>query len=294
MSNKKESDLNHIEADFERFMSSLEDSPALYLKIVELNDTSTYAPPMKAAPHVDWAYALQHRCLLRDFSNIVSHHREYFKSRGTYMERGPACLDIGSQHSFIIPLSVLANFYVLDAQFPDDVFNGYPSTGIIMLPGEAQKIPLKDKSMSIVTSMHAIEHFGLGRYGDSLDPHGDVRGVREVYRILTEGGIFIGSVPVVSKKRERVDFNRTRLYYPETFRRILMDCGFQVKYEEILCAPHAKFSSPDERSLTGEIYHTEIKKEEDIEKIEAVCGEGNEPDMVYYFIACREKYEKET
>ena len=36
-------------------------------------------------------------------------------------------------------------------------------------------LPFKDNSIKSLSCMHVIEHIGLGRYGDTLDPEGDTK-----------------------------------------------------------------------------------------------------------------------
>lgn len=64
--------------------------------------------------------------------------------------------------------------------------------------------------------MHVIEHIGLGRYGDPLDPIGDRRAVGELVRVLASGGNLLVAVPVGIG---RVMFNAHRIYWYEEFTR---------------------------------------------------------------------------
>jgi hypothetical protein len=57
--------------------------------------------------------------------------------------------------------------------------------------------------------MHVVEHVGLGRYGDELDPDGDLRATSELARVLAPGGSLLLVVPV---GRPRVQFNAHRIY----------------------------------------------------------------------------------
>jgi len=57
--------------------------------------------------------------------------------------------------------------------------------------------------------MHVIEHIGLGRYGDPLDPEGDLKALKELIRVLKRGGDLLLVVPV---GRKRVQFNAHRIY----------------------------------------------------------------------------------
>jgi SAM-dependent methyltransferase len=64
-----------------------------------------------------------------------------------------------------------------------------------------------------LSCLHALEHFGLGRYRDPIDPKGYESGFRNMARILRPGGVFYLSVPVGI---ERVEFNAHRVFDPNT------------------------------------------------------------------------------
>jgi len=64
-----------------------------------------------------------------------------------------------------------------------------------------------------LSCLHALEHFGLGRYGDPIDPKGYESGIRNMSRILRQGGVFYLSIPVGI---ERVEFNAQRVFNPKT------------------------------------------------------------------------------
>ncbi len=76
----------------------------------------------------------------------------------------------------------------------------------------AAEAPIIDYCDSI-SCLHALEHFGLGRYGDPIDPTGYVSGIRNMARILRENGCLYLSVPVGI---ERVEFNANRVFDPQT------------------------------------------------------------------------------
>lgn len=64
-----------------------------------------------------------------------------------------------------------------------------------------------------VSCLHALEHFGLGRYGDPLDAFGYVAGFKNIANILKKNGLLYLSVPIGI---ERVEFNANRIFNPET------------------------------------------------------------------------------
>jgi len=62
-----------------------------------------------------------------------------------------------------------------------------------------------------VSCLHALEHFGLGRYGDPIDPEGHARGFNNLIKLTKRGGMLYVSVPV---GRKRVVFNAHRVLAP--------------------------------------------------------------------------------
>ena len=71
-----------------------------------------------------------------------------------------------------------------------------------------------------LSCLHALEHFGLGRYGDPVEPNGYVSGIRNMADILRPGGVFYLSVPVGI---ERVEFNANRVFNPNTIVSVARD-----------------------------------------------------------------------
>jgi SAM-dependent methyltransferase len=62
-----------------------------------------------------------------------------------------------------------------------------------------------------LSCLHALEHFGLGRYGDPIDPKGHERGLANMAALLRKDGVFYLSIPIGA---ERVEFNGQRVFDP--------------------------------------------------------------------------------
>jgi SAM-dependent methyltransferase len=60
-----------------------------------------------------------------------------------------------------------------------------------------------------ISSLHAIEHFGLGRYGDPIDYFGYRKAIENITKILQPGGKFYFSVPI---GKQRIEFNAHRVF----------------------------------------------------------------------------------
>ena len=70
-------------------------------------------------------------------------------------------------------------------------------------------LPFRAGSLGSVSCLHVVEHIGLGRYGDPLDPSGDVKAITELKRVLAPGGSLLFVTPV---GRPRIRFNAHRIY----------------------------------------------------------------------------------
>ena len=63
-----------------------------------------------------------------------------------------------------------------------------------------------------VSCLHALEHFGLGRYGDPVDPQGHKKAMTNLIDLLQSDGTLYVSVPI---GRQRVEFNAHRIFDPK-------------------------------------------------------------------------------
>lgn len=73
------------------------------------------------------------------------------------------------------------------------------------------QLPVQDKSLSSMSCLHVVEHVGLGRYGDQIDPEGTEKALLELARVLAPGGQFLLGMPI---GQERVEFNAHRIWNP--------------------------------------------------------------------------------
>lgn len=140
-------------------------------------------------------------------------HQAAWLARALVISRPAYHVDVGS--------SVTA-MGVLSAQVPV-VFVDYRPlrvrlTGLTPIAGDITRLPFGDKSVVSISSLHVIEHIGLGRYGDPLDPAGATTALRELERVLADGGRLYLSTPI---GRECVYFNAQRVFAPETVVRAL-------------------------------------------------------------------------
>jgi len=67
-------------------------------------------------------------------------------------------------------------------------------------------------SSDSLSCLHALEHFGLGRYGDPICWDGHLRGLNNLILILKKGGKLYLSVPI---GKPRIEFNAHRIFSVE-------------------------------------------------------------------------------
>lgn len=82
-------------------------------------------------------------------------------------------------------------------------------SGLSSEKGDLLHLPFANNSIASLSCMHTVEHVGLGRYGDPIDPEGDLKAIGELKRVLAPGGSLLFVVPIGKPK---IQFNAHRIY----------------------------------------------------------------------------------
>lgn len=127
--------------------------------------------------------------------------------------------DIGSRiDGFIAHLSCfMENIHLIDIRpFELNIPN------VDFLQADATEMAgIDDGSIQSLSALCSLEHFGLGRYGDPIDPEACFKAMRNMERVLSKGGHAYISVPVGF---ERLEFNAFRVFYAKTIRQMFPHC----------------------------------------------------------------------
>ena len=91
--------------------------------------------------------------------------------------------------------------------------------------GNLMHLPFADNSLQSLSCMHVVEHIGLGRYGDPIDPEGDMKAIWELKRVLAPSGSLLFVVPIGGMAR--IQFNAHRIYMYAQIREYFSD--FELK-----------------------------------------------------------------
>ncbi|MFK5854813.1 MAG: DUF268 domain-containing protein [Bacteroidota bacterium] len=173
-----------------------------------------------------WKIVLNKPCLhdRSDASGSASGH--YFFQDLYYAKKiNQACpkkhVDVGSRvDGFVAHVASFRNIEVLDIRPNNSIVEG-----IVFRQCDLTEVP--DVFVNYTDSLsclHALEHFGLGRYGDTLDVNGHIKGVESLKQILMPGGVLYISVPI---GEERIEFDAHRVFDPRTIIELFSD--FELK-----------------------------------------------------------------
>jgi hypothetical protein len=95
--------------------------------------------------------------------------------------------------------------------------------------------------------LHAIEHFGLGRYGDQINHQGYNKGIQNMAKLLRSDGLFYLSTPI---GKERVEFNANWVFDPRTIIKIAIENNLKLKSLTIFSHDKGVYElDPNEKNL---------------------------------------------
>jgi SAM-dependent methyltransferase len=131
----------------------------------------------------------------------------------------PQHIDISSSLYFssIVSAFVPVKFY--DYRPPLLSLSNYTSAR-----ADLSGLPFPSDSIDSISCMHTIEHVGLGRYGDRLDPDGDLKAVNELKRVVAVNGHLLFVVPI---GRPLLRFNAMRIYSYEQIMTMFSDMSLR-------------------------------------------------------------------
>lgn len=136
-------------------------------------------------------------------------HQDLWMARKIFKANPDEHWDIGSRiDGFITHLLTFRTVNIIDIRNLDSNVSG-----LNFHCGDVTSLKIPDQSIESLSCLHAMEHVGLGRYGDGIDSDGCFKGMRELQRVLKPGGYLYFSVPL---GKERVEFNAHRVFNPQT------------------------------------------------------------------------------
>jgi SAM-dependent methyltransferase len=160
-------------------------------------------------------------------------HQDLWIARKIYLANPNEHWDIGSRiDGFVAHLLTFRSVNVIDVRKLES-----PIEGLSFHQDDVTSLSFADNSIESLSCLHAMEHVGLGRYGDLVAPQGCFLGIKELQRVLAPGGRLYFSVPL---GRERLEFNAHRVFDPLTILNAfstlkLVDFAAIVEHGNLLC-----------------------------------------------------------
>lgn len=137
--------------------------------------------------------------------------QDLWAARHIYNKKPEMHYDIGSRVDGFIThlLSFGQKVTQIDIRPLDVVVDGY---GFIC--ADATNLDgIDDNSIDSLSALCSLEHFGLGRYGDDIDPEACFKCFKAIQRVMRKDGLTYISVPI---GKEHLEFNAHRVFCPQT------------------------------------------------------------------------------
>lgn len=117
-------------------------------------------------------------------------------------------IDIGSRiDGFVAHVAAFRKIEVIDVRPMDNTDHA----NIKFTQGDIFETTMKEATDSL-SCLHALEHFGLGRYGDPITIDGHLRGIAAMIEMVRLNGRVYFSFPI--GRSDQVVFNAHRIFHP--------------------------------------------------------------------------------
>jgi hypothetical protein len=171
-------------------------------------------------------------CLHDRFEESGATGSEYFwqdfiVARWIYESNPQRHVDVGSRvDGFVAHVASFRDIEVFDVRPNTVKIPGVEFKQVDMMDLQSVKTLIDESYCDSLSCLHTIEHFGLGRYGDPVDPMGYKKGIENMSLLLKKNGVFYLSTPI---GKERVEFNANWVFNPFVIKKVAEECGLELK-----------------------------------------------------------------
>lgn len=133
-------------------------------------------------------------------------YQDLFVAQRIYESKPIRHIDIGSRiDGFVAHVASFREIEIFDIRPLESKIKN-----VFFTQADLMKLPLNMiECCDSISSLHAIEHFGLGRYGDPIDADGHLKAIDNIYNILKLNGKFYFGTPI---GEQRIEFNAHRVF----------------------------------------------------------------------------------
>ena len=153
---------------------------------------------------------------LKDYSDNAGQskghyfHQDLLVAKMIYNSKPKRHIDVGSRvDGFVAHVASFREIEVFDVRPLEKSIH----QNIKFLKADLMN-PLKVTKTDSLSCLHAIEHFGLGRYNDPINIDGHITGITNLISMLEKNGILYISFPI--GKTDEVHFNAQRVFHPKS------------------------------------------------------------------------------
>jgi SAM-dependent methyltransferase len=133
-------------------------------------------------------------------------YQDLFIAQKIFKDNPDKHVDIGSRiDGFVAHIASFREIEIFDIR---EINQPIPSVKFVRADLMADNFNLKNYCDS-VSSLHAIEHFGLGRYGDPININGHLIALKNINALLKSGGKFYFSTPIGP---QRIEYDAHRVF----------------------------------------------------------------------------------
>jgi hypothetical protein len=167
-------------------------------------------------------------------------HQDLFVAQRIYINNPIKHVDIGSRiDGFVAHVAAFREIEIFDIRPIHTQVQNICFRQIDLMRHNDELVDYTDS----ISCLHALEHFGLGRYGDAICFDGYLLGFNNITKMLQPGGKFYFSVPF---GKQRIEFNAHRIFSLEYLVEILSP-HYQIdffSYVDDLGGLHLKIQIP--------------------------------------------------
>tara|TARA_B110000444_G_C18660073_1_gene510314 strand:- start:48 stop:833 length:786 start_codon:yes stop_codon:yes gene_type:complete len=119
-------------------------------------------------------------------------------------------IDIGSRiDGFVAHIATFRKIEIMDIR---DLKNANPHKNISFIKKDLMEDIMEDEKeiTDSLSCTHALQHFGMGRYGDKIDTQGHIKGMCNMIKMLKLNGFFYLTLPIADN--DYVHFNAHRVF----------------------------------------------------------------------------------
>lgn len=149
-------------------------------------------------------------------------HQDLLVANKIFMNKPGKHVDIGSRiDGFVAHVASFREIEVFDIREFTEQIQNIHFKRLDIMDGNTVSHEYCDS----ISCLHALEHFGLGRYGDRVDYNGHILGWENIHKMLKKGGKCYFSVPI---GKQRIEFNAHRVFSVEYLVNVMIGSRYKV------------------------------------------------------------------